>query len=316
MHPPQHVAPTPVNTFFIAPRTRRSLYTWRPALRISLTRPPCCFIFLQMALNANLKPTVLYSFLPQLSNTPTFFSLDYTGGVATALNISSRTKAPDSLDQDSQILHHSLHPQDLISYTRKPFFLIVDSTNSTAFRAIPNVFGMPFACLLSPTEYPSSIKGTFLFILRDLLLTNMMMIFWLVDITQIGSLFSLFLHCPIKAFAFISDVNTVAPGTWDMGISQMEALERIISDLLDTDASLGTLFIFFFHLLLLLLLHFCFSIDKSYKRFIQDDFLRQFVVRFIITTLLLSSHTAFKDPKVSLSYYSHTYTYTHSLLMP
>ena len=61
-----------------------------------------------------------------------------------------------------------------------------------------------------------------------------------VDITQIGSLFSLFLHCPIKAFAFISDVNTVAPGTWDMGIAQMEALERLISDLLDSDASLGT----------------------------------------------------------------------------
>jgi hypothetical protein len=52
-------------------------------------------------------------------------------------------------------------------------------------------------------------------------------------------LFSLFLHCPTKAFAFISDINQLSPGTWDMAITQMEALEKIISDLLDTDATLG-----------------------------------------------------------------------------
>ena len=60
-----------------------------------------------------------------------------------------------------------------------------------------------------------------------------------IDITQIGSLFSLFLQCPIKAFAFISDINTVAPGTWEQGIQQMEALEKVISDLLDADTRLG-----------------------------------------------------------------------------
>lgn len=55
-------------------------------------------------------------------------------------------------------------------------------------------------------------------------------------------MFSLFLHCPTKAFAFISDINQLSPGTWDMAITQMEALEKIISDLLDTDAALGFYF--------------------------------------------------------------------------
>jgi hypothetical protein len=101
----------------------------------------------------------------------------------------------------------------------------------------------------------------------------------MIDTTQIGSLFSLFLHSPIKGFAFVSDITTLQPGVWDQMVTLIENLEKLISDLMDQDAQL----------------------DKSYKRFIQDDFLCQFCVRFVLCSTLLKAHTAFKDPKVSIS---------------
>lgn len=41
-----------------------------------------------------------------------------------------------------------------------------------------------------------------------------------------------------------------------------------------------------------------FFLDKSFKRFLQDDFLRQFICRFVLCNALLNSHNSFKDPKV------------------
>jgi hypothetical protein len=39
------------------------------------------------------------------------------------------------------------------------------------------------------------------------------------------------------------------------------------------------------------------GLDKSYKRFLQDDFLRQFICRFVLCNTLLNCHNSFKDPK-------------------
>ena len=78
----------------------------------------------------------------------------YGGGIATAVNQSRKTET-----SDSTALVHSLHPLDLLPFTRKPLFLIVDSTNSESFKTIPRVFSSPFVCLMSPLEYPSTIKG-------------------------------------------------------------------------------------------------------------------------------------------------------------
>ncbi|KAJ2993710.1 hypothetical protein HDV02_002113 [Globomyces sp. JEL0801] len=140
---------------------------------------------------------------------------DYVGGIATAVNYSRKT--PEKIDADQNALTHTLHPQDLVPFTRKPMFVIVDSNNSVAFKDFPKVFNQPFVCLMSPVEYPSSIKDT----------------------TQIGSLFSLFLHCPVKAFAFISDITQLTPQIWEKSISIIEQTEKLIADLLDQDESLG-----------------------------------------------------------------------------
>ncbi|KAF9916205.1 hypothetical protein BX616_004341 [Lobosporangium transversale] len=78
----------------------------------------------------------------------------YRGGIATY----SR-KALDNSDPEQQSISHCLHPGDLLPFTRKPMFLIVDSDNSSAFAEIPRVFNHPFMSLLSPTEYPPSIPA-------------------------------------------------------------------------------------------------------------------------------------------------------------
>ncbi|XP_010766583.1 protein SCAI-like [Notothenia coriiceps] len=54
---------------------------------------------------------------------------------------------------------HCLHPGDLFPFTRKPLFVIVDSTNSKSYKHFTNLFGQPLVCLLSPTVYPKSVQG-------------------------------------------------------------------------------------------------------------------------------------------------------------
>lgn len=152
----------------------------------------------------------------------------YTGGIATATNF-VRKNAGDgaaataatlaggkgTVDGIGGDLVHCLHPNDLAPFTRKPMFLIVDSTNSAAFQNIPRVFSAPLVCLMGPTEYPSSIKDT----------------------TQIGSLFTLFLHVPIKAFAFISNITQLSTELWNDCNTKLGLVEKTISDVVEANVS-------------------------------------------------------------------------------
>ena len=178
-------------------------------------------------------------------------SESYTGGIATAVN--SNRRATDRVDPEQALLVNTLHPNDIVPLTRKPLFLVVDSTNSTAFKTFPKVFNQPFICLMSPTEYPSTVKDT----------------------TQIGGLFTLFLHAPLKGITFICDLNQINADVWSKSIEIADSAERAVVDLIDQDAAL----------------------DKSFKRFSQDDFLRSFISRFVLCSALLTYHSAFKDAK-------------------
>ncbi|KAJ3019218.1 hypothetical protein HKX48_002294 [Thoreauomyces humboldtii] len=178
----------------------------------------------------------------------------YSGGVATAVNLNFARKTPEKSEAETQApVVHCLHPADLVPFTRKPLFVIVDSTNSVAFKDFPKVFAQSVAFLMSPTEYPASIK----------------------DNTQIGSLFTLFLTTPIKAFAFISDPTEVSKDTWSKCSSLIKDTETAVGELLDNESAL----------------------DPAIRRFLQDDFLRQFMIRFVITDAILHAHTSFKDPQ-------------------
>ncbi|XP_054275634.1 protein SCAI-like isoform X1 [Macrosteles quadrilineatus] len=88
---------------------------------------------------------------------------------------------------------HCLYPGDLYPFTRKPFFIIVDSDNSFVFQNIPRYFGQPMVVLMSPQDVPPNYQ----------------------DHQHNGSLFTLFLHSPLTAFCFICNILTVPIHHWE-----------------------------------------------------------------------------------------------------
>ncbi|KAG0075783.1 hypothetical protein BGZ92_002728 [Podila epicladia] len=131
-------------------------------------------------------------------------------------------------------------------------FLIVDSNNSVAFAEMPRVFNHPFMSLLSPAEYPVSIPDT----------------------TQVGGLFTLFLHAPLLAFSFISGISQISPDTWEQCAGLVSQAEGKIAELMASA-----------------------PLDKPLRRFLQDEFLRQFMIRFALCHIILKAHVSFTEPK-------------------
>ncbi|KAG0028881.1 hypothetical protein BGZ82_008221 [Podila clonocystis] len=169
----------------------------------------------------------------------------YHGGILT-------NSRKDNSDPEQQSLSHCLHPGDLLPFTRKPMFLIVDSNNSVAFAEMPRVFNHPFMSLLSPAEYPVSIPDT----------------------TQVGGLFTLFLHAPLLAFSFISGISQISPDTWEQCAGLISQAEGKIAELMASA-----------------------PLDKPLRRFLQDEFLRQFMIRFALCHIILKAHVSFTEPK-------------------
>uniref|UniRef100_A0A4W6DU56 Suppressor of cancer cell invasion n=1 Tax=Lates calcarifer TaxID=8187 RepID=A0A4W6DU56_LATCA len=115
---------------------------------------------------------------------------------------------------------HCLHPGDLFPFTRKPLFVIVDSSNSTAFKNFTNLFGQPLVCLLSPTAYPKSVQ----------------------DQSQRGSLFTLFLYSPLLAFSSVCGLNSVRRGLWDKAQEFLRKVYRDIGQMITRSRSIGSIF--------------------------------------------------------------------------
>ncbi|KAG2218203.1 hypothetical protein INT45_008672 [Circinella minor] len=154
---------------------------------------------------------------------------------------------------------HCLHPADLIPFTRKPLFLIVDSSSSVGFSTIPNIFDQPVMSLMSPVEYPSSVQ----------------------DRSEIGSLFTLFLHTPLLGFCSVSDIGNLEQEIWDNCVSLISSMEQKIGETLLTHP----------------------DVDSHVKRFMTDEFLWTFIVRFTLCCIILRCHSSFKDEKTFPSCY-------------
>ncbi|MEQ2312252.1 hypothetical protein AMECASPLE_028964 [Ameca splendens] len=133
---------------------------------------------------------------------------------------------------------HCLHPGDLFPFTRKPLFIIVDSSNSTAYKNFTNLFGQPLVCLLSPTVYPKSVQ----------------------DQSQRGSLFTLFLYSPLLAFSSICGLNSVRRGLWERAQEFLRKVFRDIGQMITRSRSIDQAFLQFFgdEFLRLLLIRFVF----------------------------------------------------------
>ncbi|KAI8051341.1 hypothetical protein BDF22DRAFT_693267 [Syncephalis plumigaleata] len=121
--------------------------------------------------------------------------LDYRGGIGTV----SRVQHSTTEDSPSWFC---LHPGDLRPFSRKPLFLVVESDNSIAYRAMIPLFGQPLLCLLSPTKYPSK------------------------EMTRFGNLYTMFLYSPLLAFACMTGIKEAKQSTWTIALQQMTRLER------------------------------------------------------------------------------------------
>ncbi|KAI3361913.1 hypothetical protein L3Q82_012183, partial [Scortum barcoo] len=133
---------------------------------------------------------------------------------------------------------HCLHPGDLFPFTRKPLFVIVDSSNSTAFKNFTNLFGQPLVCLLSPTVYPKSVQ----------------------DQSQRGSLFTLFLYSPLLAFSSVCGLNSLRRGLWERAQEFLRKVYRDIGQMITRSRTIDQAFLQFFgdEFLRLLLIRFVF----------------------------------------------------------
>jgi len=141
------------------------------------------------------------------------------------------------------------YAQDLISFTRKPLFVIIDSDTSTTFKSLTSVFVCPLVCLMSPTSIPSSIK-----------LSN-------------GNLFTLFLNSPLAGLCSLIGVKDVSYQLFESLHNQMQIILHKIHQLLTS-----------FH-----------NLDPALNRFLEDDFLRLLVIKFVFCSTVFASHKLFKD---------------------
>ncbi|KPM02146.1 hypothetical protein QR98_0005530 [Sarcoptes scabiei] len=175
------------------------------------------------------------------------------GGVATNTKLRESVDSSQQRPSASSLLSkesHCLYPGDLYPFGRRPLFIIVDSDNSSAFQHIPRYFGQPLVVLMSPEEYPAPFH----------------------DQQSKGSLFTLFLHCPITAICFISNIITLPVILWE---KTQQIIDRFF-------AEAGRLLVR------------SRSIDLAYIQFYCDDFLRLQMLRFILCSVVLRMHRLFR----------------------
>ncbi|KAF4073135.1 hypothetical protein AMELA_G00255370 [Ameiurus melas] len=133
---------------------------------------------------------------------------------------------------------HCLHPGDLYPFTRKPLFIIVDSSNSTAYKNFCNLFGQPLVCLLSPTVYPKSMQ----------------------DHSQRGSLFTLFLYNPLMGFVSVCGLTSMRQSLWEKAQEFLSKVSHDIGQMLTSSRAIDQAFLQFYgdEFLRLLMIRFVF----------------------------------------------------------
>uniref|UniRef100_A0A803PD97 Protein SCAI n=1 Tax=Cannabis sativa TaxID=3483 RepID=A0A803PD97_CANSA len=145
---------------------------------------------------------------------------------------------------------NNLYPGDIIPFTRRPLFLIIDSDNSHAFKVIHGAErGEPAALLLSPLR--PSFKNP-----SD------------ADIAQNGSQFTFFLTAPLPAFCQLIGFSNPAAEN-DVYNEAEEILSSAFSD---------------WEVILLRST----NLDLVWAQVLSDPFIRRLILRFIFCRSVLS----------------------------
>ncbi|KAG6593771.1 Protein SCAI, partial [Cucurbita argyrosperma subsp. sororia] len=141
-----------------------------------------------------------------------------------------------------------IYPGDLVPFTRRPLFLVIDSDVSEAFQTIHGEErGEPAAMLLSSCNASHASAAEY---------------------SRHGSMFTLFLTAPLQAFCVLlgisgSDVEMVAFN---------KAEKVLFSSIIEWDQSLVTLD----------------NLDKGWSQILNDPFIRRLLLRFIFTRTVLA----------------------------
>jgi len=156
----------------------------------------------------------------------------------------------------------SLYPSDLVPLTRKPLVVIVDSDNSHVFLELAEEerrFGQPLVILMSPEtlNYGGSSASS----------SQMT--------SSRGSIFSLFLHCPLAGLCAVAGVKSLTLSTWNqlehlLNIFFSEVFEKVKSE---------------------------FSEERNWEVYLKlfgDDFLRLIILRFLFCQLVFEMHKDFQ----------------------
>ncbi|XP_042494935.1 protein SCAI-like isoform X1 [Macadamia integrifolia] len=145
---------------------------------------------------------------------------------------------------------NNLYPGDIIPFTRRPLFLIIDSDNSHAFKVVHSAErGEATALLLSPARP----------VFRNL--TG-------ADLTQNGSQFTFFLSCPLQAFC-----QLVGLSTSDTDAEMYSKADNVLSTAFSEWE---------------VILCKSTSLDLVWAQVLSDPFLRRLILRFIFCRSVLS----------------------------
>ncbi|KAL9290182.1 putative protein SCAI [Arabidopsis thaliana] len=146
-----------------------------------------------------------------------------------------------------------IYPSDLVPFTRKPLFIIIDSDSSTVFKNICGAEkGEPAALLLSPSHTPPLISADF-------------------SRQPSGSLFTIFLTSPVQAFCLLSEISAS-----DMETDIFTKAEKLLSSSMNEWAStLAT----------------SDTLHPVWSQILKDPFLRRLLLRFIFCRAVLALYT-------------------------
>ncbi|KAL1211513.1 hypothetical protein V5N11_023523 [Cardamine amara subsp. amara] len=146
-----------------------------------------------------------------------------------------------------------IYPSDLVPFTRKPLFIIIDSDDSTVFKNICGAEkGEPAALLLSPSQTPPLISADF-------------------SRQPSGSLFTIFLTSPVQAFCLLSGISGSDMET-DISIKAEKHLSSFMNEWASTLAISETL-------------------HPVWSQILKDPFLRRLLLRFIFCRAVLALYT-------------------------
>ncbi|KAJ2809321.1 hypothetical protein H4R20_000224 [Coemansia guatemalensis] len=148
---------------------------------------------------------------PEGTSTSEALQHGFIGGISTTRRAASEA----SQDRNAEQLINTLHPADLVPFTRKPFFMVVESESSTAYKNMPNLFNQPLLCLLSPTSYPLPASA--------------------------GSIYTFFLHSPMVAFCVVSQITSMTASKWTGLESLANEMEDLILELINTHVKQNSL---------------------------------------------------------------------------